>query len=139
MEKKICKLREITQDDYQFVYQLVQEFLKTEFSVTFFNLPPFDEFTKTYFKNDYKRYIITNDSNEDLGFVVITKDDEIGYFVSVEHQKKGIGQEAVRLLIEANPRQKYFATIHNDNEASIKLVKNLGFKSKGSIYEMNSN
>ena len=132
---KICKLREITEDDYRFVYELVDRFLKTDLSVTFLKLPDYEEFVKTYFVNDYKRYIVTNDNSVRLGFVVITKDDEIGYFLSPEYEGKGIALDAVKQLIELNPRERYFATIHNKNKRSINLITKLGFYPKGTIYE----
>ena len=56
MEENI-QLKEITIDDYSFVYELIKNFLKTNLSVTFLSLPSFDEFKKSYFKNDFMRYI----------------------------------------------------------------------------------
>jgi len=135
INNKICKLREITVEDYRFVYDLVNKFLKTDLSVTFLKLPNYEEFVKTYFVNDYKRYIITNENNDRLGFVVITKDDEIGYFLSSEYEGKGIALQAVKQLLELNPRERYFATIHNKNKRSINLITKLGFHPKGIIYE----
>ena len=135
INNKICKLREITVEDYRFVYDLVDKFLKTDLSVTFLKLPNYEEFVKTYFVNDYKRYIITNENNDRLGFVVITKDDEIGYFLSSEYEGKGIALQAVKQLLELNPRERYFATIHNKNKRSINLITKLGFHPKGIIYE----
>jgi len=70
-----------------------------------------------------------------MGFVVITKDDEVGYFLSPKHQRKGIAVEAVRMLMELNPHERYFATIHNENQSSISLITKLGFKPKGIIFE----
>lgn len=135
IDSKLCKLREITHDDYHFVYELVDRFLKTGLSVTFLKLPDYEEFVKTYFVNDYKRYIITSENNDKLGFVVITKSDEIGYFLSPEYEGKGIALDAVKQLMELNPRKRYFATIHNKNKRSINLIKKLGFYPKGTIYE----
>lgn len=129
------KLQEVTKDDYQFIYKLVSEFLKTDLSVTFLKMPSYEEFEKTYFLNDYKRYLITNVNGDKMGFVVITKDDEVGFFLSPKYQRKGIAVEAVRMLMELNPRERYFATIHNENQNSINLITKLGFKPKGIIFE----
>jgi len=132
---EMFKLKEVTKDDYQFVYKLVSDFLKTDLSVTFLKMPSYEEFEKTYFLNDYKRYLITNVNGDKMGFVVITKDDEFGYFLSPKYQRKGIAVEAVRMLMELNPRERYFATIHNKNQSSINLITKLGFKPKGMIFE----
>lgn len=135
MMKNNVKLREIKEKDYSFVYNIIRDFLKTNLSVTFLDLPDYEEFKKTYFLHDFKRYIITDENSEDLGFVVLTKGDEVGYFLKPECQKKGIAIEAVRMTMELNPRKRYFVTIHNDNKRSINLATKLGFKPKGTIYE----
>ena len=137
MTENSCILREIKESDYPFVYEIIMNFLKTNLSVTFLELPDYEEFKRTYFLNDFKRYIITNENSEDLGFVVITKGDEVGYFLKPECQKKGIAAEAVRMTMKLNPRKRYFATIHNENKRSINLAEKLGFKAKGIIYEKN--
>jgi RimJ/RimL family protein N-acetyltransferase len=133
--KSSIKLRESKEEDYPFIYNIIKDFLKTDLSVTFLDLPDYEEFKKTYFSNDFKRYIITDEKLEDLGFVVLTKGDEVGYFLKPECQKKGIAVEAVRITMELNPRKRYFATIHNENKRSINLATKLGFKPKGTIYE----
>jgi len=135
LNEKEIKLREINKEDHSFIYDTVSNFLKSGLSVTFLKMPSFSEFENTYFLNDYKRYIITNGKNDKMGFVVITKDDEVGYFLSPQHHGKGIAVEAVRMLMKINPRKRYFATIHNENQKSINVIKKIGFKPKGTIYE----
>ncbi len=129
------KLRPATKSDYPLIYKIIREFLTTDLSVTFLKLPRYDEFVKTYFKNDYKRYILINNNNEKMGFVVLTKDNEIGYFLSHEYQGKGIATKAVKMLLKLHPRKRYFATVHNENKRSINVVTRLGFYAKGTIYE----
>lgn len=123
-------LREETENDHAFVYKLIEDFLKTDLSVTFLQMPSFEEF----FKLDFKRYVIAN-GKEIFGFVQIMKNNEIGYFLDPKYEGMGIAIEAVKKLMELNPRERYFATIHNKNEKSIKLVTKLGFYPKGTIYE----
>ncbi len=129
------KLRQATKGDYPFIYKLIKEFLTTDLSVTFLKLPKYNEFVKTYFKSDYKRYILVNNNNEKIGFVVLTKDNEIGYFLSSEYQGKGIATKAVKMLLRLHPQKRYFATVHNENKHSINVVTRLGFYAKGTIYE----
>lgn len=129
------KLSQATKEDYAFTYKLIKEFLTTDLSVTFLKLPKYSKFVKTYFENDYKRYILINSSNEKMGFVVLTKDNEIGYFLSSEYQGKGIATKAVKMLLKLHPRKRYFATVHNKNKHSINVATRLGFYAKGTIYE----
>lgn len=123
-------LRDAVKDDFPFIYNLVKEFLTTDLSVTFLNMPSFEDF----FKNKIKRYVISDGTNL-LGFVQILDNNEVGYFLDKRFRKKGIATEAVQLLMQLNPRDRYFATIHDKNEPSKKLVMNLGFLPKATIYE----
>ena len=59
----------------------------------------------------------------------------INYQILLAYQGKSIGTRAVNLLIKENPRERYFATIHQKNEKSQNLSKKLGFKPKGIIFE----
>ena len=70
-----------------------------------------------------------------MGFVQILKNNEVGYFVDKKYQSSGIGTEAVKILMELNPRERYFATINDKNESSKKLIEKLGFAPKATIYE----
>jgi RimJ/RimL family protein N-acetyltransferase len=130
LKNKTYFLRESVIEDNLFIYNLIKEFLKSDLSVTFLSMPTIDEF----FKNKIKRYVIS-DENESLGFVQILENNEIGYFLDKKIQNKGIGTESVKLLMKLNPRERFFATINDKNESSKKLIKNLGFKPKATIYE----
>lgn len=66
---------------------------------------------------------------------MITKENEIGYHLLPKYHGRGIGTEAVRQLMELNPRERYFATIHNENKPSKNLITKLGFHPKATIYE----
>ena len=130
-------LREMTSDDRQFIYKLVEDYLKTDFSVTVIALKSFDEYFKTYSQNDLKTYIIMV-NNQRAGFVHMTKDGEIGYYLTNEYQNKGIAVSAVKKMLELHPRERYFATVNSNNVRSNNLVKKLGFRPKGIVYEKNN-
>lgn len=134
----MIKLEDCKESDHYFIYQLIKEFFKKNLNVTYLKMESFDEFTKRLSMPNDKNYIIKDQTNEKLGFVHIMANNEIGYFIVPKFQNKGIGIEAVRLLLDLNPREIYFATIHNDNISSIKLVEKLGFQPKGTIYEKRS-
>lgn len=123
-------LRSAIKDDYNFIYNLITEFLKMDLSVTFLKMPLFDEF----FKNKIERFVIT-DGTQLYGFVQILDNNEVGYFLDEQFRSKGLGTEAVELLMKFVPRKRYFATINDKNEPSKKLVTKLGFKPKATIYE----
>jgi len=131
----VIKLELCKEEDYHFVYQLVEDFFKTDLNVMYMKLDSFDEFIKKAFVKSDKHYIVKNEKGKRIGHVHIMDNNEIGYFMVSEYQSKGIGTEAVKKLIELNPRERYFATIHNKNKPSIRLIEKLGFLQKGTIYE----
>ncbi len=127
---KTIFLRQAAPDDYSFIYKLVEDFLKTDLSVTVLKMPNFEDF----FKTETKRYVITNGLDL-MGFVQILPNNEVGYFMDKKYQNCGLGTEAVSILMQINPRERYFATINNKNGSSLKLIKKLGFKPKATIFE----
>lgn len=128
------ELSEMTSDDHEFVYDLIKENLAPELTVTVLKLKPFEGFFKIYFENDLKTYIIKVNKKR-VGFVHITKNGEIGYYLLKEYRNKGIAIDAVRDMIKLHPMERYFATVNIKNERSNNLVKKLGFQPKGMIYE----
>lgn len=91
---------------------------------------------------DPKRYMtwaITLDNDEALGWVVMIdrreKVSEIGYILRRSHWGKGIAREAVSCVIEhgwdALGLRKIIADTDPDNEASNKLLKDMGFEKEG--------
>jgi len=135
----VIKLELCKEEDYHFVYQLVEDFFKTDLNVMYMKLDRFDEFIKKAFVKSDKHYIVKNEKGERIGHVHIMDNNEIGYFIAPQYQGKGFGTEAVKKLMELNPRKRYFATIHNKNKASIRVIEKLNFLSKGTIYEKKEN
>lgn len=130
-------LREMTINDQNFMYELIKEYLETNLSVTTLTLKPLDEYFKIYDLNDLKTYIIII-NNEKAGFVHITKDGEIGYYITKKFEGKGIASNAVKEMLKLQPMKRYFATININNMRSKNLVIGLGFFPKGIIYEKNN-
>ena len=131
-------LREMNSDDQNFIYELIKEYLKTDLSVTVLILKSFEEYFKAYNLNNLKTYIvIVND--ERAGFVHVTKDGEIGYYLTKKYEGKGIASNAVKDMLKLHPLKRYFATVNINNTRSTELVKGLGFSPKGIIYEKITN
>jgi len=128
------ELREMTVDDHDFVYELIKKNLKPELTVTILKLKPIKEFFKSYFESDLKTYIVIV-KKERAGFVHITKNGEIGYYLGEKYRNKGIAVNAVREMLKLHPKERYFATVNIKNTPSNNLIKKLGFQPKGIIYE----
>ncbi|NAS30914.1 GNAT family N-acetyltransferase [Flavobacteriaceae bacterium R38] len=141
-------LRALEPTDLDFLYKLENDESVWEISET---QTPYSRYVlKQYLDNSHKdiyevkqlRLVISDFENNLIGFVDLfdfnPKNNRAGVGIVVlekENRKKGIGTEALRLLIDysfrnLNLRQLY-ANIGAKNEASIKLFSNLGFKKVG--------
>ena len=76
-----------------------------------------------------------DDDKKILGSVKISKKNYISYQILRQFQNMGLGSKAVKMLMELHPRERYFATINQNNESSLKLVKKFGFKPKATVFE----
>ena len=130
IDLKLVTLGDQKEEDKKFIYNLIEQFLKTNLSITFLTMPSFDDF----FKIKIKRRMVTYEEKT-VGFVQMLENGEVGYFIDPSYQGKGIATKAVELLMDENPRERYFASINNDNIASIDLVKRLGFHPKATVFE----
>lgn len=138
------KIRLINENEIVILYEHLKEFLDTLNASTSGNpLPSFEDsekfVRKYFFDNEHheydKWYMVLNEENVIIGNVYITKKNMIAYHILEEYQRQGYGEESIKLLMEYNPREKYFATVNVSNDASIKFIKKLGFFEKGYIFE----
>ena len=138
------KLRLVNEDDILALYEMLREFREIPNACIHERPLPLYEDSKEYvmkylYDNEnhelYKWYIVTNTEGTTLGAVNITNKNYINYQILLAYQGKSIGTRAVNLLIKENPRERYFASIHQKNEKSQNLSKKLGFKPKGIIFE----
>ena len=138
------KIRLIKENEITILYEHLKEFLNTPYASTTGNLlPKFEDsekFVKMYFfeneNHEYdKWYMVLNEKDEIIGNVYITKKNMIAYHILRKYQHRGYGEESIKLLIEQNPRRKYFATVNIKNGVSINFIKKFGFVEKGYIFE----
>ena len=71
-------------------------------------------------------YLITVD--DVVGSVYLTLKDEIGIFIFNEYHSKGYGSQAIKLLMEKHPRDRYLANMNPENYKSSGMFMKLGFK-----------
>jgi RimJ/RimL family protein N-acetyltransferase len=69
-----------------------------------------------------------------IGSAYLTKQDEIGLFLSQEYQGKGFGRRALNILMDAYPRDRYYANVAPGNEASKRFFEGQGFKELQRVY-----
>lgn len=92
--------------------------------------------------NRNRKGFIIMDDNEECGIVRIDiegQEGEIDIFVSVDHQRKGIGSRALGLAIEESRKLELKilkAKVKAENEASRKIFQGNGFKAVYINYEL---
>ena len=65
---------------------------------------------------------------EKVGSIYLSKNDEIGIFLSKNYQGRNVGNYALTELIKKNPRKRYLANVNPKNKKSISFFKNNNFK-----------
>jgi len=138
------KIRLVNENDIPALYEMLKEFREIPNACIHERpLPPYEDSKKYVMKYIHdnenheldKWYIVTDAEDKTLGSVNINNKNYINYQILLPFQGKGIGTRSVDLLIQENPRSRYFTSIHQKNEKSQNLSKKLGFKPKALIFE----
>jgi len=138
------KLRSVEESNIPILYEMLKEMYATpQASVNERPLVPYEDSKKFVMKylHDNKNheidnwYMVIDDDKKILGSVKISKKNYISYQILRQFQNMGLGSKAVKMLMELHPRERYFATINQNNESSLKLVKKFGFKPKATVFE----
>ena len=139
-----CKIRLVEERDIPILFEHLKQFLETPNRSTTGNpLPLFEDSKKFVLKYLYenenheydKWYMVINDEDEILGNVYIKKKNMIAYHILEKYQRQGFGETAVKLMMEKNPRKRYFAIVNMKNKSSIEFIKKFKFKEKSFIFE----
>lgn len=109
-----------------FLYGLLDE-RPAEANISHKTMPTFDEHRCFVESRPYKFWSLVIDDGLPVGSVYLTKQNEIGVFIKKGSQRKGYGRDAVRLLMEKHPQDRFLANINQDNAASIALFEDVGF------------
>ena len=118
-------------DDTKFLFELLKE-RDSRVNISHKKMPTYASHVKFIESKPYKKwYIITtyeHKCKEKVGSIYLSKNDEIGIFVSKEFQGKNIGKLALSELMKQNPRQRYLANVSPKNKKSLKFFKDNGFE-----------
>ena len=81
-------------------------------------------------------YLLRVPSGEFAGGIYLSKNDEIGVFIFKKHQKKGLGRQAVRLLMRRHRTiRRFLANVSPKNGRSIRFFRELKFRPIQNTYE----
>jgi RimJ/RimL family protein N-acetyltransferase len=130
------KLKEVDEKDVQFLYNLLDE-RKPVTYISHKKMPTYEEHVNFVKSSPYSKWYIIEVDGERAGSIYLTKQNEIGIFLNEGLQEKGIGSNALNVLIGKNPDLRYLANINPENKKSIKFFKKLGFTLIQYTYELN--
>jgi len=127
--------------DAEFLFNLLKE-RDPRVNISHRKMPTYNTHLKFIKSKPYKKWYIVirvtksssnkksvySDSKTKVASVYLSKNDEIGIFVSKKFHGMNIGKFALNELISRNPRKRYLANVNPKNKKSIKFFKNNNFK-----------
>ncbi len=128
-------LKKVTRSDSKFLYNLLRQRKPNE-NISHKKMPTYAEHVKFVMSNPYSKWYIIKYKNKKTGSIYLTHQNEIGIFLEKQSKGKGIGKQALCLLIKKNHRRRYLANINPKNTKSIKFFTKNGFKLIQYTYEM---
>lgn len=134
-DKNSMKLRPIKESDCLFLYELLKE-RDPRANISHKKMPSFAQHVKFVLSKPYVKWYVIVECEKRVGFIYLTKDSEIGIFLKKDLQGRGIGFNALKLLMEKNPRNRYLANVNPKNKKSIQFFKNNGFRLIQHTYEL---
>ena len=128
-------IRSVKKSDSNFLYELLKQ-RDPRANISHKRMPSFKQHESFIQSKPYSKWYIIQSSNDDIGSIYLSKNNEIGIFLIKKNQSEGIGFNALKLLMEKNPKIRYLANINPKNKKSIKFFKKNGFKLIQHTYEL---
>jgi len=128
----------VKKSDSNFLYELLKE-RDSRANISHKKMPSIKQHEKFIQSKPYSKWYIIQSSNKDIGSIYLSKNNEIGIFLIKKNQSKGIGFNALKLLMEKNPKIRYLANVNPKNKKSIEFFKKNGFKLIQHTYELENN
>ena len=120
-------LKSVTNSDVKFLFDLLKE-RDPRVNISHRKMPTYSQHTKFIKSKPYSKWYIILKSKEKIGSIYLSKNDEIGIFLSKKFQGKNVGNSALNELIKKNPRKRFLANVNPKNKKSISFFKNNNFK-----------
>lgn len=119
-------LRTVTSEDYKFLYQLLLEKTPMQ-NISHKELPAWEKHVAFNQAIPYQADYIIVHEGQDTGRIYLTKQDEVGIHIRKAYAGKGIGGQALELLITMTNRP-LLANIAPSNTASQAFFIKHGFR-----------
>ena len=120
-------LKSVTNSDVKFLFDLLKE-RDPRVNISHRKMPTYSQHTKFIKSKPYSKWYIILKSKQKIGSIYLSKNDEIGIFLSKKFQGKNVGNSALNELMKKNPRKRFLANVNPKNKKSISFFKNNNFK-----------
>ena len=132
--KKTIVIKIVKKSDYEFLYELLSK-RKFYENISHKKKPTYAKHLKFVASKPYSKWYIIYSSNEKIGSIYLTKQDEIGMHFKEQYNKK-IYSEVLENIIKKNPRHRYLININPKNTRMKDFIKNQGFRLIQHTYEI---
>ena len=120
-------LKSVTNSDVKFLFDLLKE-RDPRVNISHRKMPTYSQHTKFINSKPYSKWYIILKSKQKIGSIYLSKNDEIGIFLSKKFQGKNVGNFALNELVKKNTRKRFLANVNPKNKKSISFFKNNNFK-----------
>jgi len=120
-------LKSVTNSDVKFLFDLLKE-RDPRVNISHRKMPTYSQHTKFIKSKPYSKWYIILKSKQKIGSIYLSKNDEIGIFLSKKFQGKNVGNFALNELMKKNTRKRFLANVNPKNKKSISFFKNNNFK-----------
>ena len=120
-------LKSVTNSDVKFLFDLLKE-RDPRVNISHRKMPTYSQHTKFIKSKPYSKWYIILKSKQKIGSIYLSKNDEIGIFLSKKFWGKNVGNFALNELMKKNPRKRFLANVNPKNKKSISFFKNNNFK-----------
>ena len=120
-------LKSVTISDAKFLFNLLKE-RDPRANISHKKMPTYNEHVKFIKSKPYSKWYIIFKSNQKIGSIYLSKNNEIGIFLKKSYQGMNIGNFALNELMKKNPRSHYLANLNPKNKKSLTFFKKNNFK-----------
>jgi len=120
-------LKSVTNSDVKFLFDLLKE-RDPRANISHKKMPTYSQHTKFIKSKPYSKWYIILKSKQKIGSIYLSKNDEIGIFLSKKFQGKNVGNFVLNELMKKNPRKRFLSNVNPKNKKSISFFKNNNFK-----------
>ena len=135
---KTIRLKQVSKLDYDFLYNLLKERNPIS-NISHKKMPSFRSHIKFVSSKPYKKWYVIKMSNNSIGSIYLSYQNEIGFFLKKEYDDVTISNSVIKSFMKKNPLNEYIVNISPKNTKLIKFYKNLGFSLLQKTFKLEKN